>query len=263
MTLSELGASADATLDAHAARALTDQIKVAVEGTWQLIERAYVTRAWAVLGYLSWDDYCQREFGTSRLRLPREERQEVVASLRESGLSTRAIAAATGVDRNTVMSDLRQVAEIQPPDPEIAAAGVQNRTPQPPSERGLLLDMHGISGPVEVPAGPLADELRDLARHAADDDPDEPRQPLRQAPPRVTGTDGKAYATTRPAAPSKPRIDVPRVINSALIQIANARRALDELTPAQVAHQSEEARRAWTANLSESLEALTGFLEAL
>jgi len=53
-----------------------------------LVKQAYTERAWDALGYASWDEYCTREFGTSRLRLPREERAEVVASLRESGLST-------------------------------------------------------------------------------------------------------------------------------------------------------------------------------
>jgi soluble cytochrome b562 len=95
-----------ATVDRQAARALTDRIKVAVEGTWLLIQDAYTSRAWAALGYPNWDAYCTEEFGASRLRLPREERQEVVASLRESGLSTRAIAAATGMDQSTVVRDL-------------------------------------------------------------------------------------------------------------------------------------------------------------
>lgn len=88
------------------ARALTDRIKVAVEGTWQLIREAYTTRAWASLGYETWDAYCAAEFGTSRLALPREERREVVASLREAGLSVRAIAAATATPRETVRRDL-------------------------------------------------------------------------------------------------------------------------------------------------------------
>lgn len=100
---------------AEQARELTDRIKVAVEGTWQLVKQAYLSRAWAALGYASWDDYCTREFGTSRLRLPREERQEVVASLRDTGMSVRAIAAATGNSVGTIHSELR--------------AGVQNRTP--------------------------------------------------------------------------------------------------------------------------------------
>src|SRR5690625_5120493 len=78
------------------ARQLTDRIRVAVEGTWQLIVEAYQSRAWAALGYSSWDDYCTREFGTSRLKLPREERTEQVSSLRAAGLSLRAIQSATG-----------------------------------------------------------------------------------------------------------------------------------------------------------------------
>jgi len=188
------------TITRSQARTLTDRIKVAMEGTWLLIQEAYTSRAWAALDYASWDEYCTREFGTARLQLPREERREVVASLRESGLSVRAIASATRIDKNTVLSDLH-VSEIQTPEPEI------------------------------------------------------------------TGTDGKVYPLTRPAAaaapaaaPSRPRTDIPRTINSALIQIDGARRALEHLTRTQITHQTEEARRAWTANLSESLEALTGFL---
>lgn len=38
-------------------------------------------------------------------------------SLREIGMSTRAIAAATGVNRETVMKDVREVVGNQPPDP--------------------------------------------------------------------------------------------------------------------------------------------------
>ena len=89
------------------ARALTDRIKIAVEGTWQLIREAYVTRTWAVLGYDTWDAYCNAEFSNARLRLPREERQEVVASLRESGMSLRAISSATGISPATAMRDAR------------------------------------------------------------------------------------------------------------------------------------------------------------
>lgn len=88
-------------VSADQARALTDRIKVAVEGTWLLIQEAYISRAWAALGYDTWDVYCTAEFGHARLRLPREERQEVIASLRESGLSYPAIAAATGVSVGT------------------------------------------------------------------------------------------------------------------------------------------------------------------
>lgn len=90
------------------ARELTDRIKTGVDAIWELIKQAYQSRAWSALGYSSWDDYCTREFGTSRIRLPREERQEVVASMREIGMSTRAIASATGVSKPTVIADSRR-----------------------------------------------------------------------------------------------------------------------------------------------------------
>lgn len=133
------------------ARALTDQIKVTVEGAWLLIMRAYETRAWSALGYQTWDEYCTREFGSSRLRLPREERQEIVASLRDAGLSTRAIAAATGVSKTTVADEL---------------AGVQNRTPAPtPTPRVNGTD--GKTYPAAAAAAPTRrSPLPDIAQRA-------------------------------------------------------------------------------------------------
>ena len=121
-------------MSAADARRITDQIKAGVEAVWHLIEQAYVTRAWSSLGYSSWDDYCTREFGTSRLKLPREERTEVVASLRESGLSIRAIASATGLARNTVRGELREsddeVGQLDPPTP-VAGTDGKTYTPKP------------------------------------------------------------------------------------------------------------------------------------
>lgn len=93
-------------MNAADARAITDRIKTGVDVIWELITRAYTERAWEVLGYSSWDDYCTREFGAGRLRLPREERGEVVASLRESGLSLRAIASATGLSHTEARRSL-------------------------------------------------------------------------------------------------------------------------------------------------------------
>lgn len=193
-------ASGGIVLSPGNARNLTDRIKVAVEGTWLLIQEAYTTRAWSALGYGSWDEYCTREFDTARLRLPREERQEVVASMRENGLSVRAISSATGLGYGTVQRE--------------------------------------ITEPSGDPAGSPEDAIP------------------------VTGTDGKTY-TPRPPQPSKPRTDIPRTVNSALVQIDTARRTLEALTRSQLAHQNEEARRAWTANLSESVEALGEFLKHL
>ncbi|KZM70783.1 hypothetical protein AWN90_40210 [Nocardia terpenica] len=119
---------------------MTERIKVGVEAVWELIRRAYLTRAWAVLGYRSWDDYCTREFGASRLRLPREERHEIVVSMREIGMSTRAIAAATGVSKNTITEDLRQVSQSGTPEPE-AIAGIDGRTYPPSASKPPVTDL--------------------------------------------------------------------------------------------------------------------------
>lgn len=128
------------SMDAVAARAITDRIKVGVEAVWELIKQAYTERAWESLGYTSWDDYCTREFGTSRLRLPREERAETLPSLRESGMSLRAIATATGLSKDTVQREL---------------AGVSNETP------ALITGVDGVAQPATKPPRPASEPVGD------------------------------------------------------------------------------------------------------
>lgn len=64
----------------------------------------------------------------AKLSLPRDERRELVAYFRERGMSTRAIASATGVARNTVKDDLRQVGQFDPPDHESPVTGLDGKT---------------------------------------------------------------------------------------------------------------------------------------
>ncbi len=110
------------------ARDLTECIKVAAALTWDLIVKAYNERAWSALGYGSWDDYCDAELSGTRLRLPREERSEVVSSLRDSGMSLRAIQSATGVSRPTIIKDLADAQVVNSLPPE-APGGVTDSTP--------------------------------------------------------------------------------------------------------------------------------------
>ncbi|MFE7339497.1 hypothetical protein [Streptomyces griseus] len=84
------------------AEELTSRIKVALDDLWDLVAKAYTTRAWCALGYESWDEYVVVEFGSNRLALPREGRANTVASLRSAGMSYPAIAAATGLGVGTV-----------------------------------------------------------------------------------------------------------------------------------------------------------------
>lgn len=120
-------------ISASEARMVTDRIKAGVEAVWHLIEQAYTSRAWAVLGYTSWDDYCTREFGTSRIKLPREDRAEVLSSMRELGMSIPAISAATGMSVGSVhsnLSELKGAGRLVDPD-EITGTNGKAYAPKP------------------------------------------------------------------------------------------------------------------------------------
>lgn len=115
-------------ISAQDARNLTDKIKAGTAALWELIKEAYASRAWASLGYASWDDYCTQEFGTSRIRLPREERREVVASMREQGMSTRAIASGIGVSQDTVNRELARERNRSPESGLSPVTGTDGKT---------------------------------------------------------------------------------------------------------------------------------------
>lgn len=241
------------------ARRLTDRIKVAVEGTWQLIQEAYISRAWAVLGYDTWDTYCTEEFGSSRLRLPREERQEVVASLRESGLSVRAIASATGMGVGTASR-------------AVTAAGVPNGTPE----------VQGIDGKTYQASRPAEPNMwfeptDDVAQTTVAD-----HAPIETVTPTVT-----AVPKRRPLPPAfaDAALDLARTAErlgrlveddrwarnrpetrhrvgellAALAQTTAVLTALD--LPA--ADTSNEARRWWATSLATAGDALTGIANTL
>lgn len=96
------------------ARRITDDIKKDLGLLWDKIIKAWDGEAHKALGYDSWQAYVSGEFDSDYLSVPRNERQRVVAMLREHQMSTRAIAATVNADRNTVKKDL-QVGEIHPP----------------------------------------------------------------------------------------------------------------------------------------------------
>lgn len=173
-------------ITAAQARELTDRIKVGVEAIWELVKQAYQARAWVALGYDSWDDYCTREFGTSRIRLPREERQEVVASMREIGMSTRAIASATGNSIGTIHAESRRCSNLNTSNPA-PVTGTDGKTytprpqPQPEPEEPELpqatalpqsdLDELNAEPPIWQPAGHMRDtDLADLKKEKTQHD---------------------------------------------------------------------------------------------
>lgn len=92
------------------ARHLTDEIRQTLTLGHDLLIRAYTGQAWRPLGYESWDAYCAQEFYEARMvRLDREQRREIVAEMRQAGMSTPAIGAALGVSDETARRDIHAV----------------------------------------------------------------------------------------------------------------------------------------------------------
>ena len=141
MTLATAGQCSEAT-----ARALTDQLRQSLAVSWELLVEAYQRRAWAALGYETWDAYTDAELGEVRLRLPREERREVVASMADAGMSNRAIGSALGVDEKLVRIDRRSGAEKSAPaDEPIDAELVEDDSPEA-MERAVKAAILGTDG---------------------------------------------------------------------------------------------------------------------
>lgn len=95
------GEQGAAVMTADDARHLTDRIKQSLETTWQLALHAWNCRAWVSLGYDSWASYCENEFSSCRLALPRLERDRAISSLAGQGMSSRAVASLTGTSQRT------------------------------------------------------------------------------------------------------------------------------------------------------------------
>lgn len=178
MTATVVDPDHGASMTAAAARDLTDQIKTGMESVYHLSRSAYRGRAWAVLGYRSWDDYVTREFGNLHLRPPLEYRQDVVLSLREAGMSARAIATATQLSKSTVHRELDATAGRDVPNGTPGNArrvtGTDGKTYQPVRERAatssegpeaVLEGQMGLDSVLDMPAEDFGIEPLDLVRH--------------------------------------------------------------------------------------------------
>lgn len=155
------------------AREHTERILLWADTGWELIAIAYQRRAWAALGYQTWDAYLQGEFKGVRLSLPREDRQQVVTSLREAGLSIRAIASATGASTQTIQNDLQ-------PDP-----GVVNHHTSTP-ERVTGSDGKSYAPTRPAPARPAAFQSPFTPQSGPDPESEPPSRPAQQPSPAVT-----------------------------------------------------------------------------
>jgi hypothetical protein len=92
------------------AEQLTAEIRRDLGNGIRKLVQAREGRAWEVLGYPTWHDYCVDRFGDLRdLALPSVERAHLVASMKASRMPNRPIAAALGVSAGTVAGDVARL----------------------------------------------------------------------------------------------------------------------------------------------------------
>lgn len=119
--------------DEAEARDLTEQIKGSVEKTWRLLLNAHEWKAWAALGYGSWRDYAQAEFGMSQahayrlLDAAKVAREIEAAAGSPMGELTERDARELKHDLGAVADAVRDaVADVPAPErPAVAAAAVK------------------------------------------------------------------------------------------------------------------------------------------
>lgn len=167
------------------ARALTDEINNDTLQASIKVAQAWQGQAWKPLGYKSWEDYADAEL--PMLGTTRAGRHVLLIGLRNVGMSTRAIAAVTGLHHSTV------------------ARGVANATPE-------ITGTDGKTYPATRP--PLATN----SRGEGDDDtgsdgeiggpelPESELSPKTSTPPETVGLTGETVEQTEPqsSAPVSP-----------------------------------------------------------
>lgn len=143
---------------AEQARARADRIRsgMRVLAEWQQdVIAAYAARDWDALGYETWDAYIDGEYGEHRVRLPREQRREIVAGMSAAGMSTRAIGAAVGVDHKTVVNDRAATGENSPvPETVMSLDGRERPASRPTGDENVWIE----PGADEVVDAELVDE---------------------------------------------------------------------------------------------------------
>lgn len=106
--------------------------RAAEEIVWQI-----ESRAWEQIGYGSWDEMREAEYGGAAVIVPRADRPQLVARLRGEGLSRQSIGDTLGVRQSTVSEDLlNNDSDIEQPLTIVNTRGQQRPTtyaPRPPA----------------------------------------------------------------------------------------------------------------------------------
>lgn len=183
------------------ARELTDQIAEGLADVHELIVQAWEGQAWRAMGFDSWDAWIDESFRGLQLRPPREQRAEVVQSMREAGMSVRAISQATDLGYGTVQRSVGAGDPNGSPDEETSnVVGLDGKSYTPPkrvvptAEDAAEFDdvpLDGLGIPVVDPS-----RLRGPSSTVLSGDVIEPVEPA------VSRNQGESSRASEPEAPA-------------------------------------------------------------
>lgn len=163
----------EATRVTELIRASLDRVSEAWATLARRVSEAYQRRADQALGYNSWQEYVQTEFGQQTSSLSTEVRRELVTLLSAEGMSTRAIAPVLSVDQATVSRDSQVMHGASPTTVVFDEAVVFDEVPPAPTDTASVERVDLETGEVITDATPTT--------------------------PPVTGLDGKTYTPPKPS----------------------------------------------------------------
>lgn len=140
-------------------RARKSLVDAANEVVWQI-----EMEAWRTLGYPSWTAMREAEYGGVAFMVPSKDRPELVARIREAGLTQREAAATAGVTEQTIYNDERKARDpkylgrTQAEDDVIDAEVIEDDEPQVDTKTGEVSDDY-VTDQADLDAAPeLPDE---------------------------------------------------------------------------------------------------------
>ena len=184
-TTGEVVAEVIPALTYDEARALTDEINNDTLQASIKVAQAWQGQAWKPLGYKSWEDYADAEL--PMLGTTRADRHVLLVGLRNVGMSTRAIAAVTGLHHSTVARGVANATpEITGTDGKTYPA---TRPPHATNSKGEGDDDTGSDGEIGSPEVPESEP-----------------SPKTSTPPETVGLTGETVEQTepQPSAPVSP-----------------------------------------------------------
>jgi hypothetical protein len=165
------GEIVQAHMSASSARESVARARTHLEAAAEEVVRQINGKAWVPLGYESWDDMREAEYCGAAVIVPRADRPELVARLRQEGLSQQSIADTVGVGDSTVSRDLKSQMGNEAAPTITNARGQERPTTYAPRARDLPPESP-LDDAVESPPAPSVPDDRNIAHAATEEFPD-------------------------------------------------------------------------------------------